>query len=44
MRERDVRESDVKLRQAARRWLLAFTTIASLALTLGAGHRWFLLI
>jgi hypothetical protein len=32
----------VKLRQTAWRLLLASTTIASLALTLGAGHRWML--
>jgi hypothetical protein len=31
----------MNVRQLAERTLLALTTIASLALTLGAGHRWF---
>jgi hypothetical protein len=30
----------MKLRQTAWRAMLALSTIASLALTLGAGHRW----
>ncbi len=31
----------MKLRRMAERTLLGLATIASLALTLGAGHRWF---
>jgi hypothetical protein len=32
----------MNLRQTAWRTLLAITSVASLALTLGAGHRWIL--